>query len=99
MHCFAQTLELKDDPRLIAEYLTYHEKVWPEVRVSQTVRWGVLIAVIARSFRCAKMIDVDFTGAGHVDDVVQKIEQKKFSPAQVPVLMMCKVHTDSYCVC
>jgi len=25
------TLDLKDDPQLIAEYRRYHEKVWPEV--------------------------------------------------------------------
>eukprot|EP00897_Mesotaenium_endlicherianum_P006818 jgi/Mesen1/6164/ME000316S05217 len=31
MKGFAQTLELKDDPKLISEYLAYHEKVWPEV--------------------------------------------------------------------
>ena len=31
MHEFAQTLELKDDPILIAEYVEYHRKVWPEV--------------------------------------------------------------------
>ena|SRR5579863_6699004 len=25
------TLDLKDDPRLIAEYKRYHEKIWPEI--------------------------------------------------------------------
>jgi L-rhamnose mutarotase len=28
-HCL--TLDLKDDPKLIAEYRQYHEKVWPEI--------------------------------------------------------------------
>jgi L-rhamnose mutarotase len=28
---FCLTLDLKDDPKLIAEYKRYHEKVWPEV--------------------------------------------------------------------
>ena len=28
-HCFA--LDLKNDPDLIAEYVRYHEHVWPEV--------------------------------------------------------------------
>jgi L-rhamnose mutarotase len=28
---FCLTLDLKDDPNLIAEYKRYHEKVWPEV--------------------------------------------------------------------
>ena len=27
--CFA--LDLKDDPALIAEYLKYHENIWPEI--------------------------------------------------------------------
>jgi L-rhamnose mutarotase len=27
--CF--TLDLKDDPKLIAQYKRYHEKVWPEI--------------------------------------------------------------------
>ncbi len=28
---FCLTLELKDDPALIAEYKRYHERIWPEV--------------------------------------------------------------------
>ena len=28
---FCFTLDLKDDPALIAEYRKYHEKIWPEV--------------------------------------------------------------------
>ena len=28
---FCLTLDLKDDPTLIAEYKRYHEQVWPEV--------------------------------------------------------------------
>ena len=31
-HCL--TLDLKDDPGLIAEYCRYHEKVWPEIKRS-----------------------------------------------------------------
>ena len=31
---FCLTLDLKDDPRLIAEYKRYHEKVWPEITKS-----------------------------------------------------------------
>ncbi len=31
-YCF--TLDLKDDPRLIAEYRKYHEKIWPEITKS-----------------------------------------------------------------
>ena len=28
---YCLTLDLKDDPRLIAEYKRYHEKIWPEI--------------------------------------------------------------------
>lgn len=31
-HCL--TLDLKDDPALIAEYRRYHEKIWPEITES-----------------------------------------------------------------
>ena len=31
---YCQTLDLKDDPELIAEYKRYHEKVWPEITKS-----------------------------------------------------------------
>ena len=28
---FCLTLDLKDDPKLIAEYKRYHEKIWPDI--------------------------------------------------------------------
>ena len=31
---FCLTLDLKDDPALIAEYKRYHEKIWPEITAS-----------------------------------------------------------------
>jgi len=31
---FCLTLDLKDDPNLIAEYKRYHEKIWPEITQS-----------------------------------------------------------------
>jgi L-rhamnose mutarotase len=31
-HCF--TLDLRDAPRLIAEYKRYHEHIWPEITAS-----------------------------------------------------------------
>jgi L-rhamnose mutarotase len=33
MSCrYCLTLDLKDDPALIAEYKRHHEKIWPEIR-------------------------------------------------------------------
>ena len=34
MKAYAQALDLKDDPALIAEYKAYHRAVWPEVIAS-----------------------------------------------------------------
>ncbi len=31
---FCLTLDLKNDPQLIAEYRRYHEKIWPEITQS-----------------------------------------------------------------
>ena len=31
---FCLTLDLKDDPKLIAEYKRYHERIWPEIAES-----------------------------------------------------------------
>lgn len=31
---YCLTLDLKDDPRLIAEYKRYHQKIWPEITAS-----------------------------------------------------------------
>jgi len=31
---YGLTLDLKDDPKLIAEYKKYHEKIWPEITES-----------------------------------------------------------------
>jgi L-rhamnose mutarotase len=34
MHKYYLTLDLKDDPKLIAEYEAYHQAIWPEIRES-----------------------------------------------------------------
>ncbi|MGB7438602.1 MAG: L-rhamnose mutarotase [Candidatus Acidiferrum sp.] len=31
---YCLTLDLKNDPKLIAEYRSYHEKIWPEITAS-----------------------------------------------------------------
>jgi L-rhamnose mutarotase len=31
---YCLTLDLKDDPKLIAEYRRYHERIWPEITES-----------------------------------------------------------------
>ena len=34
MRRYCLTLDLKDDPKLIAEYKRYHQKIWPEITQS-----------------------------------------------------------------
>ena len=34
MQRYCLTLELKDDPTLVAEYKRYHQKIWPEITQS-----------------------------------------------------------------
>ena len=34
MNRYCLTLDLKDDPQLIAEYEAYHREVWPEIKKS-----------------------------------------------------------------
>ena len=34
MRRYCLTLDLKDDPQLIAEYRNYHRKIWPEITAS-----------------------------------------------------------------
>jgi L-rhamnose mutarotase len=34
MHKYYLTLDLKDDPKLIAEYEAHHKAIWPEIRES-----------------------------------------------------------------
>ena len=46
-HCL--TLDLKDDPKLIAEYCEHHRKIWPE---------------IARSFREAGILELELYLSG-----------------------------------
>lgn len=36
MQKYCLTLDLKDDPKLIAEYEEYHTSVWPEIKASIT---------------------------------------------------------------
>lgn len=33
-HRYCLTLDLQDDPHLIAEYKRYHERIWPEITAS-----------------------------------------------------------------
>jgi L-rhamnose mutarotase len=68
-HCL--TLDLKNDPALIAEYKRYHENVWPEIKQSlrdagienmEIYLWGTRMFMIIEtgdSFSFAKKAELD----------------------------------------
>ena len=55
---FCLTLDLKDDPKLIAEYKRYHEQVWPEI-VQSIKDSGILESL--RSFGPSSIYSTTFT--------------------------------------
>lgn len=58
-HCFA--LDLKDDPKLIAEYEAYHKNVWPEI-IESIQSAGIQVLDIYRvSNRLFMIIETDQT--------------------------------------
>jgi L-rhamnose mutarotase len=44
---FCLTLDLKDDPKLIAEYCQYHKRIWPEI-ANSLKESGIVSAEIYR---------------------------------------------------
>jgi len=56
-HCL--TLELKDDPQLIAEYKRYHEKIWPEI--TQSIKDAGIhgLEIYLRGTRMFMILEVD----------------------------------------
>ena len=56
---FCLTLDLKDDPGLIAEYKRYHEKVWPEITKSLKDAGVVDMEIYLLGTRMFMMMEVD----------------------------------------
>jgi L-rhamnose mutarotase len=56
---FCLTLDLKDDPALIAEYKRYHEKVWPEVTESLKDAGVVDMEIYLLGTRMFMIMEVD----------------------------------------
>ncbi len=56
-HCL--TLDLKDDPKLIAEYKRYHEKIWPEI--TQSIKDAGIhgLEIYLRGTRMFMILEVD----------------------------------------
>ncbi len=56
---FCLTLDLKDDPALIAEYKRYHEKVWPEITKSLKDAGVVDMEIYLLGTRMFMIMEVD----------------------------------------
>jgi len=56
---FCLTLDLNDDPKLIAEYKRYHEKIWPEITKSIKDAGVLDLEIYLRGTRMFMILEVD----------------------------------------
>lgn len=76
---FCLTLDLKDDPKLIAEYKRYHEQVWPEI-VESIKDSGIHdMEIYLRGTRLFMIMEVDdkfsFEAKGEADRRNLKVQE------------------------
>jgi len=76
-HCL--TLDLKDDPKLIAEYKRYHEAIWPEI--TQSIKDAGIhgLEIYLRGTRMFMILEVDenfsFEGKSEADRKNPKVQE------------------------
>ena len=56
---YCLTLDLKDDPALIAEYRRYHEEIWPEIADSLRDAGVLAMEIYLRGTRMFMIMEVD----------------------------------------
>ena len=56
-HCL--TLDLRDDPKLIAEYKRYHERIWPEITKSIKDAGVEQLEIYLRGTRLVMVMEVN----------------------------------------
>ena len=56
---YCLTLDLKDDPNLVAEYKRYHEKIWPEITASIKGAGVLDLEIYLRGTRMFMILEVD----------------------------------------
>jgi L-rhamnose mutarotase len=56
---YCLTLDLNDDPALIAEYKRYHEKIWPEITKSIKDEGILDLEIYLRGTRMFMILEVD----------------------------------------
>jgi L-rhamnose mutarotase len=56
---YCLTLDLKNDPQLIAEYKRYHEKIWPEITKSIKDAGIIDLEIYLQATRMFMILEVD----------------------------------------
>lgn len=76
---FCLTLDLKDDPKLIAEYRRYHEKIWPEITRSikdSGIEDMEIYLLDTRMFMIMEVNDIfSFEAKGQADRLNPKVQE------------------------
>lgn len=79
MRRYCLTLDLKDDPQLIAEYKKYHEAIWPEVAASQKKAGIIDAEIYLLGVRMVMILEVDerfsFTAKDKADRENPKVRE------------------------
>lgn len=79
MQKFCLALDLKDDPKLIAEYEAYHKNVWPEI-IESIKKSGIKVLDIYRTGTRMFMIieasdEFSFEKKGQMDAANEKVQE------------------------
>jgi L-rhamnose mutarotase len=76
---FCLTLDLKDDPELIAEYKRHHEKIWPEITESIKDAGIVDMEIYLRGTRMFMIMEVNeefsFEEKSRADQLNPKVQE------------------------
>jgi L-rhamnose mutarotase len=76
---YCLTLDLKDDPSLIAEYKRYHEKIWPEITKSIKDSGIEDLEIYLLGTRMFMIMEVDdsfsFDAKGKADKANPKVQE------------------------
>jgi L-rhamnose mutarotase len=76
---YCLTLDLKEDPKLIAEYKRYHEKIWPEITESIKEAGIEKLEIYLRGTRMFMIMEVgenfSFEKKAEADRKNQKVQE------------------------
>ena len=79
MHRYCLTLDLKDDPALIAEYERCHIAIWPEIRASITSSGITNMEIYRFDTRLFMIMETDdsfsFEKKGEMDAANRKVQE------------------------